>query len=104
MTTGREGRVRCYEHTPESLQGNAESSSVRIMTAYDDQNACAKILGGEIPCYRVYETRARWLFWTSCPPARSYAGDTESGCARHSRCALSTRTAAQRTWPDSLPT
>ena len=55
MTTGPEGRVRCYEHTPESLQGNADSSSVRIMTAYDDQNACAKILRGEIPCYRVDE-------------------------------------------------
>ena len=29
--------------------------AVRIMTAYDDQNAFAKILRGEIPCYRVYE-------------------------------------------------
>ena len=25
------------------------------MTAYDDQNVFAKILRGEIPCYRVYE-------------------------------------------------
>jgi len=25
------------------------------MTTYDDQNAFAKILRGEIPCYRVYE-------------------------------------------------
>src|SRR5450759_5729793 len=27
----------------------------RIMTVYDDQNVFARILRGEIPCYRVYE-------------------------------------------------
>jgi histidine triad (HIT) family protein len=39
------------------------------MTAYDDQNACAKILGGEIPCYRVDEN-PHTLAWLDIMPAR----------------------------------
>jgi len=74
------------------------------MTAYDDQNPARRSFAAKSRATASMKTRTRWLGWTSCPPARSYAGDTESGCARHSRCALSTRTAAQRTWPDSLPT
>jgi histidine triad (HIT) family protein len=32
------------------------------MTAYDDENVFAKILRGEIPCYRVYENARTLAF------------------------------------------
>ena len=37
------------------------------MTAYDDQNVFAKILRGEIPCYRVYENRHTLAFLDIMP-------------------------------------
>jgi histidine triad (HIT) family protein len=40
---------------------------VTIVTAYDDQNVFAKILRGEIPCYRVYENRHTLAFLDIMP-------------------------------------
>lgn len=37
------------------------------MTAYDDQNIFAKILRGEIPCYRIYENRHTLAFLDIMP-------------------------------------
>ena len=37
------------------------------MTAYDDQNVFAKILRGEIPCYRVYENQRTLAFLDIMP-------------------------------------
>ena len=37
------------------------------MTAYDDQNIFAKILRGEIPCYRVYENQHTLAFLDIMP-------------------------------------
>ena len=37
------------------------------MTAYDDQNVFAKILRGEIPCYRVYESQRTLAFLDIMP-------------------------------------
>ena len=37
------------------------------MTAYDDQNIFAKILRGEIPCYKVYENRHTLAFMDIMP-------------------------------------
>ena len=37
------------------------------MAAYDDQNVFAKILRGEIPCYRVYENRDTLAFLDIMP-------------------------------------
>jgi len=37
------------------------------VTAYDDQNVFAKILRGEIPCYRVYENRHTLAFLDIMP-------------------------------------
>ena len=49
------------------------------MTAYDDQNVFAKILRGEIPCYKVYENqRTLGVSGHHAPLAGSYAGDTQS--------------------------
>ena len=39
------------------------------MTAYDDQNVFAKILRGEIPCYRVYESQRTLAFLDIMPRA-----------------------------------
>jgi histidine triad (HIT) family protein len=40
---------------------------MKSMTAYDDQNIFAKILRGEIPCYRVYENRHTLAFLDIMP-------------------------------------
>jgi histidine triad (HIT) family protein len=37
------------------------------MTAYDEQNVFAKILRGEIPCYKVYENRHTLAFLDIMP-------------------------------------
>src|SRR4051812_13032017 len=37
------------------------------MTTYDDQNIFAKILRGEIPCYKVYENRHTLAFLDIMP-------------------------------------
>lgn len=37
------------------------------MTAYDDQNIFAKLLRGEIPCYKVYENRHTLAFLDIMP-------------------------------------
>jgi histidine triad (HIT) family protein len=37
------------------------------VTAYDDQNIFAKILRGEIPCYRIYENRYTLAFLDIMP-------------------------------------
>jgi histidine triad (HIT) family protein len=37
------------------------------VTAYDDQNIFAKILRGEIPCYRIYENRHTLAFLDIMP-------------------------------------
>ncbi|MGH6643653.1 MAG: HIT family protein [Bradyrhizobium sp.] len=37
------------------------------MTAYDDQNIFARILRGEIPCYKVYENRHTLAFLDIMP-------------------------------------
>jgi diadenosine tetraphosphate (Ap4A) HIT family hydrolase len=41
--------------------------AVRTMTPYDDQNIFAKILRGEIPCYKVYENRHTLAFLDIMP-------------------------------------
>jgi histidine triad (HIT) family protein len=41
--------------------------AVRTMTQYDDQNIFAKILRGEIPCYKVYESRHTLAFLDIMP-------------------------------------
>jgi histidine triad (HIT) family protein len=40
---------------------------MKSMTAYDDQNIFAKILRGEIPCYRVYENQHTLAFLDIMP-------------------------------------
>jgi histidine triad (HIT) family protein len=42
-------------------------TSGKIMAAYDDQNIFAKILRGEIPCYKVYENRHTLAFLDIMP-------------------------------------
>jgi histidine triad (HIT) family protein len=49
------GKV-CHQHTAE-----------RNMTAYDGQNIFAKVLRGEIPCYKVYENRHTFAFLDIMP-------------------------------------
>ena len=41
--------------------------AVRAMTEYDNQNIFAKILRGEIPCYKVYENRHTLAFLDIMP-------------------------------------
>jgi histidine triad (HIT) family protein len=42
------------------------------------QNSCAV----EIPCYQVYETSTRWLFWTSCPRSPGHTPVIPKAAAR----------------------
>ena len=41
--------------------------TVKAMTAYDDQNIFAKILRGEIPCFKVYENDRAFAFLDIMP-------------------------------------
>jgi len=42
-------------------------SKGRAMTAYDDQNVFAKILRGEIPCFKVHENERAFAFLDIMP-------------------------------------
>ena len=47
--------------------------TVKVMTAYDDQNIFAKILRGEIPCFKVYENDHTLAFLDIMPRSPGHA-------------------------------
>ena len=55
------------------------------MSAYDPNNAFAKILRGEFPCYKVYEDEHTLAFLDIMPRSAGHAGDSQSACPQHPR-------------------
>ena len=56
------------------------------MTAYDSDNIFAKILRGEIPCFKIYEDAKTLAFLDIMPRVPGHAlGDPEGGCPHHPR-------------------
>ena len=52
---------------PVAFDRPVSGGTVKAMTAYDDQNIFAKILRGEIPCYKVYENDTYLAFLDIMP-------------------------------------
>ena len=81
---------------------------VKVMTAYDDQNVFAKILRGEIPCFKVYENARAFAFLDIMPrspghtlvipkaPARGILDISEDDLAEVARTAKRIAIAAMR--------